>query len=123
MSKEFTIPQNITLSELNRCLIECSNNLASVGRKVAEYKADVGLKQTAYKRELARAKVRHSSAKTATMQIAQSEIDQQVINKQDDFDCATALYTIALGELDGWNAQFVALRKIVEIKKLEREDG
>ena len=120
---EFKIPENATLAQINESLITCANNLSAVGRQVAIYKADVAIKQTAYKRALARAKVLNSTAKTATMQNALAETDDTVIEKQDELDIANALYIVAQGELEGWDAQFVALRKIVEIKKLERDEG
>ena len=123
---EFRIPSDPTPQEMNASLIECANNISRLQQLVAEYKADVGIKQTVYKRALARALVMNQSGKNATIIKAMAEIDPNVQVALDELDQATALYTVGQGELDGYEAQFVALRKIVEIKKLEiagRLDG
>jgi hypothetical protein len=90
-----------------------------VQQKVCEYKANVAFKQTAYKRAMAKALVIHQDKKNATLIKAMAELEPFVINAIDELDQATALYTVAQGELEGWEAQFVALRKIAEIKRME----
>ena len=120
---EFNIPSNPTLAQIQQSLITCSNNLAKVGKQVSEYKADVALKETAYKRALARAKVMYQDKKPSAMINAYAETESSVIEAQDELVQANSLFIIASGELDGWDAQFVALRKIVEIKKIERDNG
>ena len=119
MAKEFRIPQNATFKQISECLAECSNQMASVSEKVGTYKADVALKETAYKRAMARATVKHSGQKNATLTKAMAELDPQVIKAQDEYDGANAIYIIASGELSGWEAQFVALRKMVSIREIE----
>ena len=117
--KLFVIPRDPTPLELNNSLIICANNIARIQQLVAGYKADVGVKQTAYKRAMARALVIHQHEKNATLIKAMAETEPEVQWALDELDKATAIYTIGQGELDGYEAQFVALRKIVEIKKLE----
>lgn len=119
----FNIPVNPTLAQIGQLLATCSNNLANVGMKVAEYKADIAIKETAYKRALARAKVMYQDKKPSAMINAYAETESSVIEAQDELIQANSLFIIASGELDGWDAQFVALRKIVEIKKIERDNG
>lgn len=119
MSEVFKIPVDPTPQEMNQCLIVCANNIARVQEIVSEYKANVAIKQTAYKRAMAKALVLHQGEKNATLTKAMAELEQFVIEALDELDQCNAVYTVALGELDGWEAQFVALRKIAEIKKME----
>lgn len=123
MNKEFQIPQNPTPLELNRSLAMCSNNIARLSDLCAQYKADVAIKQTALKRAMARALVKHSGAKSATLAKALAETDGDVEAAQDAVDQANALYLVAQGEMDGWDSQFIALRKIVEVRKMEVHGG
>lgn len=119
MNKTFNIPVNPTPHEMNSCLITCANNIARVQQLVSEYKADVSIKQTAYKRAMARALFLHQGEKNATVIKAMAELESFVQEAQDELDQANAVYIVAQGELEGWEAQFVALRKIAEIKKME----
>ena len=126
MANNFVIPSDPTPQEMNNALIICANNISRIQQLVAEYKANVGIKQTAYKRALARALVNNQHHKNSTITKAMAELDPAVQNALDELDQATAVYTVGQGELEGYEAQFVALRKIVEIKKLEisgRLDG
>ena len=119
MAKEFRIPQNATFEQISECLATCSNQMASVSEKVGEYKADVALKATTLKRALARATVLHKGEKNAALIKAMADLDTQVIKAQDEFDSATAVFIIGQGELDAWNYQFIALRKMVSIREIE----
>lgn len=119
MAKEFRIPQNATFKQISECLATCSNQMASVSEKVGEYKADVALKATTLKRALARATVLHKGEKNAALIKAMADLDTQVIKAQDEFDSATAVFIIGQGELDAWNYQFIALRKMVSIREIE----
>lgn len=119
MSNAFNIPINPTPHEMNTCLIMCANNIARVQQLACEYKADVAIKQTKYKRAMARALILHQGEKNATLIKAMAETEPFVEKAQDELDQANALYMVAQGELEGWEAQFVALRKMAEIKKME----
>ena len=122
----FNIPQDPTPQQMNNSLITCANNISRLQQLVAEYKANVAIKQTAYKRAMARALVKHQDKKNATLIKAMAELDGFVQDALDELDQCNAVYTVALGELEGWEAQFVTLRKIAEIKKMEiqgRLDG
>ena len=119
MANKFQIPDNATFAQISQSLAICSNQMASVSEKCAEYKADTALKQTALKRALARATVKFSGQKNATLIKAMADLDPQVMQAQDEYDSASAMYTIAAGELAAWEAQFVALRKMVAIREIE----
>ena len=119
MANKFQIPDNATFAQISQSLAICSNQMASVSEKCAEHKADMALKQTALKREQAKATVRFSDAKNATLIKAMAEVDPAVMQAQDEYDSVSAMYTIAAGELAAWEAQFVALRKMVAIREIE----
>jgi len=116
---QFKIPDNATFAQISQSLAICSNSMASVSEKCAEYKADVALKQTALKRAMAKATVKFSGEKNAGLIKARAELDPQVVKAQDEYDSVSAIYTIAEGELEAWEAQFVALRKMVAIREIE----
>lgn len=116
---EFQIPNDPTPAELVRLLSTCANNIAKITDKCAEYKANVAYKQTALKREQAKALVKYSMAKNASVMKAQMEIDPDVVKAQDEYDIACATYQLMQAELDSYNSHFIALRKIVEMRKTE----
>lgn len=120
---EFRIPDNATFAQISQSLATCSNQMADVSQKVAEYKTNVALKQTVLKRQLAKSTVKFSGEKNTSLIKARAELDPQVIKAQDEVDSAVAIYTIALGELEAWEAQFVALRKMVSIREIELKGG
>lgn len=115
----FEIPQEPTPADLVRLLSVCSNNIAKIAEKCAEYKTNVAYKQTALKREQAKALVRYGMAKNASIMKAQMEVDNAVMLAQDEYDTACATYQLMQAELDAYNSHFIALRKIVEMRKTE----
>ena len=119
MGKEFQIPQNPTFPQISEGLATCSNNMARVSDLCAQYKADLALKTTKLKRAKAKAMVRFSGQKNATVMKAMAEVEPEVVKCQDEVDSAMAIYTIAQGEIEAWEAQFVALRKMVAIREIE----
>lgn len=118
-SREYTLPINPSPAMLERDLAAISNNMARLSDLVATYKADAAIKQTVYKRAYARALVEYSGDKNATIIKAKADIYPAVISAQDEMDQANAVYIVATGEYEGYEAQFVALRKMVEIRKME----
>lgn len=116
----YTLPSNPTTGQLNQALITLSNNMATLSNLISQYKADVASKTTANKRALARAYITNKDAKNATLSKALAEIDDLVIKTADDLDKANNVYILALGEQEGYEAQFTAVRKLVEIIKLEQ---
>lgn len=116
---KFRIPDNASFAQISQSLAICSNSMASVSEKCAAYKADVALKQTALKRAMAKATVKFSGEKNISLIKARAELDPQVIKAQDEYDSASAIYAIVQGELEAWEAQFVALRKMVSIREIE----
>jgi hypothetical protein len=123
MSAKFELPQNPSPMELNQSLSICSNNIARLSDLCAQYKADTAIKQTALKRAMAKALVKYSGEKNSTLTKAMAEVDADVIAAQDEVDTANALYLVSQAEMDGYDAQFIALRKIVEIRKMEIHGG
>ncbi len=116
MANEFQIPNDPTMQELNQSLIICANNKARLGKLISEYKTNVAYKTTALKRTTAKATVKHSNAKNSSLIKALAENDEDVIKAQDELDAVSAIYTVAMAEYDGYEAQFVALRKIANMK-------
>ena len=83
----------------------------------------MALKSTKLKREQAKALVRYATAKNANLMKAQMETDESVVKAQDEYDVACATYTMAQAEMDSYNSHFIALRKIVEMRKTELQSG
>ncbi len=119
MAREYTLPVDLPPALLEQNLIIIANNMARMSDLVAEYKTNAAIATTAYKRAYARALVKFSGEKNATLTKALADVDADVVVKQDALDQANAVYAVAMGEYEGYEAQFVALRKIVEIRKME----
>lgn len=119
MTCKLTIPENPTPQELQHLLAVCSNQIATLADQVATYKQDAAIKLTKYKRELAKAIVRYSGSGTASYVKAKAETDNLVATALDELDAAESLYTLAKAELDGYEAVFIALRKISELRRQE----
>ena len=119
MGTIFQIPDNPSVGELQHLLATCSNQIATLTDLVATYKADAAIKTTAFKREVARATVKYRHDGTAAVVKALVEIDADVIAAGNECDNAEAIYGLAKAELDGYEAHFVALRKISELRKTE----
>lgn len=123
-ANEFMVPANPQPKDLEKMLALCSNHIATLSDKLAEYQSNVAVKTTAYKRAFAQAVVLSTDkGRSPTISKAAAEADLKVIATQDELDIASAVYTIAKGEFDGWNAHFVALRKMAEIRKSEMFSG
>lgn len=119
-ASQFAIPQNPTPAQLEQYLAICSNHIARLSDMISGYKTDVSIKDTAYKRAVARAIVKYRGDGTPANIVSKVvEGDDEVIATKDALDAAEAIYTIAKGEFDGWDSHFVALRKISEIRKQE----
>lgn len=118
MSK-ITVPDNPTPEQLQYLLSVCSNEMARLGDIVAGYKQDSATKAIRLKRSQARATVKYKGQGNVDYIKALVEIDEDVIAAVDSLDYAEGVYILAKAELDGYDAQFVALRKIAEIRKQE----
>ena len=124
MAKVYQIPAEPELWEIPKILIILGNNIARLTRLVARYQARAGFQQAAYKRAVARAKVTNKSAGNQELIKSMAEIDPVVSAIVNKMELAQAKLTLAKGELDGYEAQFISMRKIVEIKKLTlQSDG
>ena len=119
MGTVFQIPDNPNVGELQRLLTICSNQIATITDLAATYKADAAIKTTAFKRAVARATVKYRHDGTAAVVKALVEIDPDVVAAGNECDNADAIYGLAKAELDGYEAHFVALRKISELRKTE----
>lgn len=119
MANTYVIPVNPTAAELQTALIDIANNMSKTADLLGQYKKAVADATTKYKRAYARALVNNQGTKNVALQKALAEIDDLVIATQDEVDKATTTYTLAMGEYEGMETQFVALRKVVEIQKLE----
>ena len=119
MSIKLTVPDNPTPAQLQYLLSVCSNEIAKLADLVATYKQDAAIKTTAYKRAMARATVKNQGRGNVSLVKSLAELDDEVIKATDEVDMAEALYALAKAELDGYDAQFVALRKIAEVRKTE----
>ena len=117
---QFIIPEHPTPAQIEKMLAICSNQIATLADLLTGYKSDVALKDTIYKRALARAIINNRlDGVPATIVAKVAEVDAAVIAARDDLDIADAIYTAAKGDFDGWDSHFVALRKIAEIRKVE----
>ncbi|MEN6567180.1 MAG: hypothetical protein ABFC57_12870 [Veillonellales bacterium] len=121
---EFIIPPHPTPAQIEEMLAVCSNQIATLADILTGYKSDAAIKDTAYKRALARAITKGRLDRIpATIVAKVAEADDEVITARDNLDIADAIYTAAKGEFDGWDAHFVALRKMAEIRKSEMFSG
>jgi hypothetical protein len=121
---QFIIPAHPGPHQIEEMLAMCSNQIATLADILTGYKSDVAMKDTAYKRALAKAIIKGRIDKVpATIVAKVAEADEDVIAARDALDIADAVYTAAKGEFDGWDAHFVALRKMAEIRKSEMFSG
>lgn len=119
MSTKLTVPENPTPAQLQHLLSVCSNQIAKLADLVVKYKQDVAIKERNYDRAMARATVKYKGQGNAAVVKSMATIDDEVVKAADELDAAEATYTLAKAELDGYDAQFVALRKIAELRKTE----
>lgn len=120
MAKVYQIPAEPELWEIPKILIILGNNIAKLTKLVARYQARAGFQEASYKRAVAAAKVRNKDAGNQELIKSMAEIDPVVQAVANKMNLAEAKLTLAKGELEGYNAQFISMRKIVEIKKMER---
>ena len=119
MTQYYKLPEKPTTNDLQNALQFLANNMSKLADQLSTYKTDVAYANAKYKRAYARALVKNQNAKNATMVKALAEIDELVVVPPDELNAKNAIYTIAEGEYEGMETQFVAIRKIVEIQKLE----
>ena len=120
MAKVYQIPADPELWEIPKILIVLGNNIARLTKLVARYQARAGFLEAAYKRAVARAKVANKGAGNQELIKSMAEIDPTVVVLANRLEIAEAKLTLSKGELEGYDAQFISMRKIVEIKKMER---
>ncbi|MBU2700605.1 hypothetical protein Ga0466249_001697 [Sporomusaceae bacterium BoRhaA] len=123
-ASQFIIPAHPGPHQIEEMLAVCSNQIATLADILTGYKSDVAIKDTAYKRALAKAIIKGCIDRVpATIVAKVAEDDPDVIAARDALDISNAIYIAANGEYEGWNSHFVALRKMAEIRKFEMFSG
>jgi len=118
-ASQFIIPEHPVPHQIEQMLAVCSNQIATLSDILTGYKSDVAIKDTIYKRALARAIIKGRIDRVpATIVVKVAEVDADVMTARDNLDIADAIYTAAKGDFDGWDSHFVALRKMAEIRKV-----
>lgn len=115
----FEIPEDPDPAQLHHALRVCTNQLARVGKLVTQYKTEAAKAKTRYNRMYAQAVVLHKDAGNMQLVKSLAEVEASVVAAIDEFDEKLALFTLAKGEFDCWEACFIALRKIAEVRKVE----
>jgi hypothetical protein len=122
-NKFFTIIEDPLPSDIAWELTFLSNNMARLERLVAQYKREVAQKKTALERVEAMAWIRWRSEKNQALIRARVSVDEDVMAAQIALEDAENVFTLAQAELNGYDAQFVAVRKQAELKKMEMKEG
>jgi len=120
-AEQFILLDDPTLPEIAMELTFLANNLSRLQELVAKYKIDTARAKTRALREESTAHVLYRAEKNQALIKARVALYDAVIKANDDLDIAEAKLIKAQGELAGCDAQFVAVRKQAELKKLEVE--
>lgn len=118
---QFEIVPDPNLVDIGQQLTILANNMARLENLVAEYKRQAAFAKTKAARIEAAAYIRYRDEKNAALIKAHVVIDDDVIVANNELDAAEAKLTLAQGELAGYDAQFVAVRKQAELKKMEMQ--
>lgn len=121
MDERFDIVVDPSLPEISEQLTVLANNMARLERLVGEYKRKAAQAKTVLARVEAVAHINNRSEKNAALIKARVAVDPNVIRATDALDTAEAALILAQGELAGYDAQFVAVRKQAELKKMEMQ--
>jgi hypothetical protein len=116
MLPEF-IPEELEAPQLDLLGRQLSNEVARLGKLVAQYESDYTAKTKAYKLELAKAKILYKDAKyNATMINAMAETSEAVQKAANELQQAEAILIIGKAELDGRESQYQMVKKIIDLK-------
>lgn len=111
------IPDDLQPAQLDKLGRELSNEVARLGKIVAQYESKLVEVSKAYKLALARAKIMFKDTRYApTMINALAETDETVIQAADAVQLAEARLLIGKAELDGREAQYQMVKKIMDLK-------
>lgn len=122
-AEKIIIPRDATPAELCNLLADIANAMSQIADTVAAYVADAKRKEGLYKRAYAIAIINNKNAGSAEIRKAYAEIDELVCSTKRDMEQADTLVTLAEAEQSGYESQFIAVRKIVEIRKMELQGG
>ena len=116
---EFQIVDDPSPAEIDKELIFLANTMARLENVVAGYRKEKAIRETVLKRTKAIAVVKHKGDSPADYRAAQIELDPDHSTAKDRYQEISNILLIAEGKLNGYNAQFVAVRKQAELKKME----
>jgi hypothetical protein len=117
--ENFEIVKDPLPSEISKELTVLANNIMKLNKLVARYKMEASLAKTATLRAEAKALITYKDEKNVSITKAMVASDSTVIGLQDKQNEAEAKLILATGELAANEAQFTAVRKQAELKKLE----
>ena len=118
-TKEFHIVEDPTPADIDRELVFLANTMARLENIVAGYRKEKAMRETTMKRTKAIAVIKHKSDSPAEFRAAQIDLDPDFNTARDKFNEVDNMLVIAQGRLSGYEAQFVAVRKQAELKKME----
>ena len=116
---EFQIIEDPTPVEIDKELTFLANTMARLENLVAGYRKELAVRETTMKRTKAISVIKHRQESPAEYRAAQIELDPDYNTAKDKYQEVFNTLTIAQGRLAGYNAQFVAVRKQAELKKME----
>lgn len=119
--KEYQISEDPTPAILDEELTFLANTMARLENLVASYRKEQAIRETTLKRTKAIAFIKHKGDSPAEYRSAQIELDPDYSTARDKYQEISNVLTIAQGRLAGYNAQFVAVRKQAELKKMEMQ--
>lgn len=116
---EFQIIEDPTPVDIDKELTFLANTMARLENLVAGYRKELAVRETTMKRTKAISVIKHRQESPAEYRAAQIELDPDYNTAKDKYQEVFNTLTIAQGRLAGYNAQFVAVRKQAELKKME----
>lgn len=121
IENEFRIVEDPTPIELDKELTFLANTMARLENIVAGYRKELAVREVTLKRTRAVAVVKNKDVTPAEYRNAQVELDPEYNTAKDKWQEINNILYLAQGKLAGYNAQFVAVRKQAELKKMEMQ--
>lgn len=120
-NREFQIIEDPTPVEIDKELVFLANTLARLENVIAGYRKELAIREATMKRTKSIAVIKHKQDSPAEYRAAQIELDPDYNTAKDRWQEISNILAIAQGRLAGYNAQFVAVRKQAELKKMEMQ--
>jgi len=117
--QEFQIVEDPTPADIDKELTFLANTMARLQNIVAGYRKEKAIRETTLKRTKAIAVIKHRQDSPAEFRNAQIDLDPDYSTARDRMQEIENMLTVAQGRLAGYEAQFVAVRKQAELKKME----